>query len=94
MAGIAQRSLIRQRIGCRCQNRREIEYAPLGNDMTKLADESDFDHYFNACCRQSRHIERMQEALRMIADIAEGSQTVNSLPHIAKIARSTLPAAL
>jgi len=30
---------------------------------------------------------RLQARLAMIADIAEGSGTVNSLPHIAKIAR-------
>lgn len=53
----------------------------------KLADEDDFTHYFNACARQSQHIEKMKGALNMIADIAEGSQTLNSLPHIAKIAR-------
>lgn len=30
----------------------------------------------------------MLKALEQIADIAEGSRTVNSLPHIAKIARA------
>ena len=34
--------------------------------------------------------EAREKALELIADIAEGSQTVNSLPHIAKIARDTL----
>lgn len=34
--------------------------------------------------------ERLAEALRGIADIATGSRTVNSLPHIEKIARSAL----
>lgn len=29
-------------------------------------------------------------ALELIADIAEGSQTINSLPHIAKIARGAI----
>lgn len=33
-----------------------------------------------------------EEALRAIADIAEGSTTANSLPHIAKIAREALAA--
>lgn len=32
----------------------------------------------------------MLEALRMIADIGEASQSINSLAHIAKIARATL----
>ena len=32
----------------------------------------------------------LETALRMIADIAEGSTTANSLPHIAKIARAAL----
>jgi hypothetical protein len=32
----------------------------------------------------------LANALATIADIAEGSQTVNSLPHIAKIARAAL----
>lgn len=32
------------------------------------------------------------KTLALIADIAEGSQTVNSLPHIAKLARAALAA--
>lgn len=35
-------------------------------------------------------IERLRTAFEQIADIAEGSQTVNSLPHITKIAREVL----
>ena len=35
-------------------------------------------------------IERLEARLRMVADIAEGSTTSNSLPHIAKIARAAL----
>lgn len=31
---------------------------------------------------------RLQERLELIADIAEGSRTANSLQHIAKIARA------
>lgn len=34
--------------------------------------------------------ERLREALETVADIAEGSETVNSLPHIARIARAAL----
>lgn len=35
-------------------------------------------------------IHTANKALRLIADIAEGSSTKNSLPHIAKIARRAL----
>jgi hypothetical protein len=35
---------------------------------------------------------RLLEALELIADIAEGSRTINSLPHIAKIARAAITA--
>lgn len=42
----------------------------------------------------ARHVahdnERLREALTLIADIAEGSTTANSLPNIARIARSAL----
>ena len=36
----------------------------------------------------------LERALREIADIGEGSRTANSLPHIAKIAREAIDAAL
>ena len=35
----------------------------------------------------ARQLLRREERLQLISDIAEGSGTVNSLPHIAKIAR-------
>ncbi|OLL27452.1 hypothetical protein BTH42_31905 [Burkholderia sp. SRS-W-2-2016] len=34
--------------------------------------------------------DRLREALALIADIAEGSTTANSLPNIARIARAAL----
>lgn len=37
-----------------------------------------------------KQVERLGDALRTVADIAEGSGTLNSLPNIAQIARSTL----
>jgi hypothetical protein len=37
--------------------------------------------------RQDEQINRLFARLAMIADIAEGSGTTNSLPHIARIAR-------
>lgn len=40
--------------------------------------------------KAGRSIEALAKALEMIADIGEGSTTVNSLPNIAKIARSEL----
>jgi hypothetical protein len=36
---------------------------------------------------------RLREALHLIADIAEGSSTANSLPNVARIARNALCAA-
>jgi hypothetical protein len=33
---------------------------------------------------------RLENALRTIADIAEGSETLNSLPNIARISRAAL----
>jgi hypothetical protein len=38
----------------------------------------------------SRQLLRREERLQTIIDIAEGSTTANSLPHIAKIARGIL----
>lgn len=37
--------------------------------------------------------DRLREALRVIADIGEGSKTTNSLPNVAKIARAALVSA-
>ena len=39
---------------------------------------------------QAEEIKRLRASLELIADIAEGSRTVNSLPHIANIARGLL----
>jgi hypothetical protein len=38
----------------------------------------------------TKRIALARETLNLIADIAEGSRTVNSLPNIAKIARGAL----
>lgn len=40
--------------------------------------------------RLTDRLTRLTNDLATIADTAEGSQTVNSLPHIAKIARKAL----
>lgn len=39
---------------------------------------------------QPNTIGKLRDNLELIADMAEGSRTVNSLPHIAKIAREAL----
>ena len=41
-------------------------------------------------CKTVNHHEAFIKGLELIADIAEGSATVNSLPHIAKITRQLL----
>lgn len=41
--------------------------------------------------RKDAEITRLVATLDLIADIAEGSQTLNSLPNIAKIARARQP---
>jgi hypothetical protein len=41
-------------------------------------------------CEQQ--LERLRQALELIADIAEASRTANSLPHIAKLAREAFRA--
>lgn len=46
--------------------------------------------YCSRCWRKPCVCRPQCEALEIISDIAEGSTTVNSLPHIAKIARAAL----
>jgi hypothetical protein len=47
-------------------------------------------HALSAHLRSSHENERLREVLALIADIAEGSTTVNSLPNIARLARVAL----
>lgn len=48
-------------------------------------------HFYvgRTCERAFIEISALRDRLQMIAGIAEGSSTVNSLPHIVKIARGT-----
>ncbi|SKD04465.1 hypothetical protein SAMN05445504_9235 [Burkholderia sp. CF099] len=50
-------------------------------------------HALSAHLRATHENERLREALALIADIAEGSTTANSLPNIARLARVALVAA-
>lgn len=45
------------------------------------------EHAEGEADRMTADNERLRTRLEQIADIAEGSRTINSLPHIAKIAR-------
>ena len=49
---------------------------------------SDIEHAVLKIQELLAEIERLRAALDQIADIADGSGTVNSLTHIAKIARA------
>jgi hypothetical protein len=48
------------------------------------------EHLHNLLTRWSDANHKLAAALELIADIAEGSGTANSLPHIARIARQAL----
>jgi len=47
-------------------------------------------HEHNRATHLAHDNDRMREALALIADIAEGSTTANSLPNIARLARSAI----
>jgi hypothetical protein len=47
-------------------------------------------HDHNRASHLAHDNDRMREALALIADIAEGSTTANSLPNIARVARNAL----
>ncbi|CAB3758516.1 hypothetical protein [Paraburkholderia humisilvae] len=47
-------------------------------------------HALSAHLRVSHENDRLREVLALIADIAEGSTTANSLPNIARLARVAL----